>query len=221
VKLPLKVLKGDFPANTRYVGNNKYHKIVIVEAEPAKRMVFINGRTICLYFPYTYFIIQYVESMQSRGKTGYVLTAFHIGFSPNKITHTNGLVYELPLSNYHGAFSFCLGDSRPKNPYSSVRELANALMNAFWQTEFHNLYAGNAWIEATKKNTGLRYTANNFDIYRGGEAIGFLVHINEKTPFFNYHPETAPTQPVSKPKFKKPKIKRPPPDHPSRKKKKR
>lgn len=157
VKLQLKVLNGDYPKNTRLIDDQRI-KTIIVESQPGKRMVLCEDEPVCLYFPYVYFMIKYMESISPCGKT-YVACNMSIGFSANPLDSSDGVIGHLPLSNYAGNYNFCLGDSNPtSDQYVSVRELVEAYINAFWKTSFGMCEEDWAeWATATKFSGGLPY----------------------------------------------------------------
>lgn len=203
VKLPLKVIKGDYPINTRYIQEeSRLSKVIVVEAQPANRMVLVrDGEPICLYFPYTYFVIRYMESVNSFGKK-YIASSMYIGFSTNRLESANGMVGKLPLSNYSSNFSFCLGDAGARlGAFKTVRELVEAHMNVFWQTAFEMSKKGcEDWISATKASVGnpcvKRYIARREQTFMyklmGADANK---HVSKNEQFFDYQPEPAEPEP--------------------------
>jgi hypothetical protein len=226
VKLPLKVIKGDYPINTRYIQEeSRLSKVIVVEAQPANRMVFVlHGEPICLYFPYTYFVIRYTESVSPYHGKRYIASSMYIGFSVNRLESANGMVGKLPLSNYSSNFSFCLGDAGAKlGAYKTVRELVEAHMNVFWQTAFEMSKQGcEDWISATKASVGgpcvKRFIARREQtfIYKlmGADANK---HVSKNEQFFDYQSEPAEPEPEPEPEPKE----RPSGDRPNRRKRRK
>jgi hypothetical protein len=190
-KLSLKVIKGDFPQNLKYIHTNRDIKTIVVESLPGKRMILIQDRPFCLYFPYTYFIMTYRDSISPKGKC-YVLMNFWIGFSPCKIMSTDGFIGRLPLSNYSGSFSFCLGDGSPTfGPYETVRELAETCINSFWKTSFEMSFVSTRiddWLFRTKNNT---INARNLVCFDRSTAIYEVCGVKAHEQFFEYQAEEA------------------------------
>lgn len=150
-----KIIKGNYPNNLRYVKDKKHLKVVIVEAMPGKRMILAENKPVCLYFPYVYFIVSYAESISPLGKS-YVVLGMDVGFSENRIESTNAMISRLPLSNYAGLFSFCLGTGLPSHgPYESIKAMVESHINSFWRSSFEmtNLYF-DEWADATKRGMG-------------------------------------------------------------------
>ena len=98
-QLELKVVKGQYPANMRYL--DEKNKVMIVEAMAGKRMVLVDGKPVCLYFPYTYFIIPYITSQSNPHEINYLARTFWVGFSSERLYNTTGKVGRIPLSNYN------------------------------------------------------------------------------------------------------------------------
>jgi hypothetical protein len=192
-------LKGDYPNNTRHLhdpGKGRT-QTVVVEVQPGKRMVLAGDEPICLYFPYTYFLVRYMESISPNGKT-YVTTApACIGFSADRLDSTNGIIGRLPLSNYAEGYSFCLGSGSPSiGPYKSVRELVEAHMNAFWKSSFQmHSHDCEEWIMATKASVGAPCVKRFID-RRERTVIHELMGVSKNEQFFDFQSEPAKPKPA-------------------------
>lgn len=187
-KLPLKIVKGDFPQNVKYMQKNADgSKIIIVESLPGKRMIINGDHPVCLYFPYTYFVIVYRDSISPRGKS-FVLQNFFIGFSSYKLVSTDGLLGRLPLSNYSSSYTFCLGDATPSfGPYKTVRQLAETYINSFWKSSFQMSFNYlDDWAVKTKINK-----VDTKKLIRLTEQISIcdLIRVKKHEQFFEYQAE--------------------------------
>lgn len=190
-----KVLKGDFPKATKFVGSIGNASVIVVESDPGKRMVFSEDGPVCLYFPYVYFVIRYMVSITPKGKA-YVFLHMRIGFSNQQLESNNDMVGRLPLSNEMVPFEYCLGRNEPIGPYDSVKELSNAYIDSFWKTAFEiSTKYGNYknWLEATKDGAGFFFVENKL---HNETRISYLTGI-EHEPFFDYQilPESEKRKP--------------------------
>lgn len=196
VKLPIKIIQGDYPSNTVYIGReNKRTKFIVVECNPGKRIIFANDMNyrnspICLYFPYTYFVIKYTQSISPLGNF-FVYMGMFVGFSNQRIKNTSEVLYSLPFSNQTGFFSYCLGSSEPKyGPYVTVRELYESCANSFWHSRFQQDSTPGSflskWCTATKLGYGENYIA---EIIQNKIPINQLIGGTENEQFFEYKSE--------------------------------
>lgn len=88
-------------------------------------------------FPYIYFVVRYVETIQPRFRKAYVFGSLHVGFSDKQLFDLTGETFAWDMSNYEGGnFSVCLGDGTPIGVYTTVRKLAEDAITAFWKTSF-------------------------------------------------------------------------------------
>lgn len=206
VALPLKVVQGDYPATTRYISENDEANrfIVVVETLPGNRMVLFghagNGRPVCLYFPYVYFVVRYMKAYWGPNETKYVFADLHVGFSPNQLTTMRGRVGSLPLSNYNGMHQFCLGTQHPRGVYDTVREVAEAAINCFWKTAFQMDRSDvREWAYHTKAGSGEPYMDG---LVVGKAALAELVGCDRNDHLSNYHSQPEPKNERKKPKRK-------------------
>lgn len=191
--LQIKVLKGKYPVNLRYLDEKK--KMMIVESLPGKRMVIIADRPVCLYFPYIYFIIEYSESQSEPLsetdpiKVRYTIRSFYVGFSAEQNFNTSEKIGKLPLSNYIGIFGICLGNSWPKPlVHDDLRTLSVNLINAYWKSSFQSASQScQSWIEATKVGLGEYFVDKMItDLF----PINHVVRNDDE--FFEYQSDSEP-----------------------------
>ena len=160
-KIKQKRIKGSYPLNVRFIDTSQSSKVIVTEGSPGKRIVFHYGegrevKPICLYFPYSYFVIRYYESISPEGKS-YVFKSMSVGFSSFRISDTKGLVYQLPLTNSLGHFEFCLGSACPGKNFKTVRQLVDSYVTHFWASSFASTYEFFTWEDATKLGRGDAY----------------------------------------------------------------
>ena len=202
VKLPLRVVRGDYPLNMVYMSNDgkeRKTRTIVVECSPGKRMICVNyGPPLCLHLPYTYFIVRYAESISPLGKY-LVYMGMNIAFSNQRLKDSNEKICSLPFCNQTGPFSYCLGSAEPKiGPYLNVRELFESCANAFWSSAFQqntsrDTVLGN-WAAATKLGRGEEYVRKIIQ-YNSETPIHHLIgDKSENERFFEYKSEPKPTK---------------------------
>jgi hypothetical protein len=173
------------PKGTKYLAQNIYQTyrpgfvpprgVIVIEKLPQKRTILRSLKldpectarsSMFLQFPYTVFIIRFMEWFDGYGGkpgAGFAFEGVQVGFSMTPITSPTDFLYSLPLSNYEGDryLSVCLGVASPRGiKFPTLNELVQAVISVYWQTEFAHI-AAEDWLERDMSNLSplmTRYT---------------------------------------------------------------